>query len=263
MKDYPAAHSMDTEWFAVDASGNLAIFDSGEGGAVPESNDRVCQKIPIWHLDNFLLGMSSKNSKYNNYRCIELNIPSAEVAKIRLTSKKLQRGIDRALTNKIDVLSKWLLELTSDEAIAALKLNKIRDNYAVRFAGEPIVVYVKECLVERVQKLLENEQILGGRKIGGYKRGVSSLLGLFVYWHDSSAPIPYTCMETPTVPLCLDDLPKNLQDALSLNRFQDLQFAESKEIQPIEHKRCRTWYGDKRWVDTQGQEHEEHPYYPF
>ena len=34
MSDYPAAHSMDTTWFAVDRCGHVAIFDSGEEGAV-------------------------------------------------------------------------------------------------------------------------------------------------------------------------------------------------------------------------------------
>jgi hypothetical protein len=33
--DFPAAHSMDTTWFAVDRDGRVAAFDSGEAGAVP------------------------------------------------------------------------------------------------------------------------------------------------------------------------------------------------------------------------------------
>src|SRR4051812_43870063 len=33
--DFPAAHSMDCEWFAVDRDGYVAVFDSGEAGAVP------------------------------------------------------------------------------------------------------------------------------------------------------------------------------------------------------------------------------------
>ena len=33
--DYPAAHSMDSAWFAVDADGHLARFDTSEDGAVP------------------------------------------------------------------------------------------------------------------------------------------------------------------------------------------------------------------------------------
>src|SRR4051794_32369176 len=33
--DYPAAHSMDTCFFAIDREGHVAIFDTGEAGAVP------------------------------------------------------------------------------------------------------------------------------------------------------------------------------------------------------------------------------------
>src|SRR5262245_3578070 len=33
--DFPAAHSMDTLWFAVDRDGHIAAFHSGEAGAVP------------------------------------------------------------------------------------------------------------------------------------------------------------------------------------------------------------------------------------
>jgi len=38
--DFPAAHSMDTGWFAVDRDGHVAHFDSGEAGAVPEEGNR-------------------------------------------------------------------------------------------------------------------------------------------------------------------------------------------------------------------------------
>jgi hypothetical protein len=35
--DYPAAHSMDTVWFAVDGQGYVAMFYSGENGHVPDN----------------------------------------------------------------------------------------------------------------------------------------------------------------------------------------------------------------------------------
>jgi hypothetical protein len=38
--DYPAAHSMDTIWYAVDANGAVAVFNSGEAGPVPKSAAR-------------------------------------------------------------------------------------------------------------------------------------------------------------------------------------------------------------------------------
>src|SRR5947199_26010 len=39
--DFPAAHSMDTQWFAADRDGNVAIFISGESGAVPVFSPRL------------------------------------------------------------------------------------------------------------------------------------------------------------------------------------------------------------------------------
>jgi hypothetical protein len=33
--DFPAAHSMDTTWFAVDAKGHVGVFFSGEDGPIP------------------------------------------------------------------------------------------------------------------------------------------------------------------------------------------------------------------------------------
>ena len=43
MKEYPAAHSNDTEWFAVDEEGNIAYFDPRAEGATPTSF--VYQKV--------------------------------------------------------------------------------------------------------------------------------------------------------------------------------------------------------------------------
>jgi hypothetical protein len=36
--DYPAAHSMDTTWFAVDKDGHVGAFATGENGSVPEGS---------------------------------------------------------------------------------------------------------------------------------------------------------------------------------------------------------------------------------
>jgi hypothetical protein len=35
-EDFPAAHSMDTRWYAADGAGHLGIFDSGENGHIPD-----------------------------------------------------------------------------------------------------------------------------------------------------------------------------------------------------------------------------------
>lgn len=35
-KEFPATHSMSTEWFVADQDGNIALFDFNEEGPVPE-----------------------------------------------------------------------------------------------------------------------------------------------------------------------------------------------------------------------------------
>ena len=48
MSDYPAAHSMDMFWFAVDKDGNVALFDTGEGGSKPKGI------FPVFDEEEFL-----------------------------------------------------------------------------------------------------------------------------------------------------------------------------------------------------------------
>jgi hypothetical protein len=36
--DFPAAHSMDVTWFAIDRDGHVGVFDSGEASAVPPAD---------------------------------------------------------------------------------------------------------------------------------------------------------------------------------------------------------------------------------
>ena len=43
--DYPAAHSMDTEWFAVDADGCVATCWSSENGSVPHGAGQVSHDL--------------------------------------------------------------------------------------------------------------------------------------------------------------------------------------------------------------------------
>lgn len=44
-QDFPAAHSMDTQWYAVDEQGHVGVFDTGEDGALP--NDAAFGFAPV------------------------------------------------------------------------------------------------------------------------------------------------------------------------------------------------------------------------
>ena len=44
--DYPAAHSMDTSWYAVDADGHVALFTTGENGHAPNGT-KLSRKLLV------------------------------------------------------------------------------------------------------------------------------------------------------------------------------------------------------------------------
>jgi hypothetical protein len=50
--DYPAAHSMDTVWFATDRDGHVGVFKTGENGIVPNSasNEEGPDSLLNWHV---------------------------------------------------------------------------------------------------------------------------------------------------------------------------------------------------------------------
>lgn len=66
MEDFPAGHSMDSTWFAVDEAGEVAFFDTGEGGAIPKQGFPVGGEAGVegglesWELSFQLLQREAK-----------------------------------------------------------------------------------------------------------------------------------------------------------------------------------------------------------
>lgn len=295
MQDFPAAHSMDTEWFAVDADGNIGIFDSGEGGAVPESNYRLRQNAQTMGIENWFMGSINtlflEWSKESSDRLIHLNI-SAE--QILLSLGIDPQNLDISIKNTENISPKilpsststpwideyeisnpkspkswgypdpyWLLLVSGNEAniFNILKHHSLgTEDYIVRFSGEPALIFLTHCPPTTLQMLFLKSSVRYALPLKAYRNGLATLLGLFSYWHDYQAPHPYECDGQPIYPLKLSDLPEKLQDVVTWNWFDTIQFPDSRTIQPIEHMRCNTWSSNKWWVDTQGNERKGHPY---
>jgi hypothetical protein len=251
MRDFPAAHSMDTDWFAVDANGNIAVFDSSEGGAVPCSNREMITKHKVMFLDDFFPYLP-----HDEQGTILLKTPATEWVQ-GVTLNQLQKEIK--IAKKSDL--KWLrnrlfdLLLIFSEASSIQKLNT--DNPVFRLAGEPIVFWYRQVPIKDLESLIASQEIIGGKSISLYQN--RHLLGLFSYDHPIGHAHPYDRNPTPTIPWKLEDLPEPIQDSISWTWFDDLRFSEAEKIQPLEHTKCDTWGISEYWVDTQGQEHEEYP----
>jgi hypothetical protein len=52
VEDFPAAHSQDTEWYAIDQHGHVAVFESGENGHVPEEAQNQYLLDELWRFQH-------------------------------------------------------------------------------------------------------------------------------------------------------------------------------------------------------------------
>ncbi|NEO85855.1 MAG: hypothetical protein F6J87_16615 [Spirulina sp. SIO3F2] len=273
---------MDTEWFALDAEGKIALFDSDEGGAVPRSNQKIWQAARIDSVDMFF----SEIAKAQANPLVYVKTPSTSLVDA-LTFKTLQTQIDEAVNLAGQIcgtrygpergqvthltwptleqyeLYSLLLLLESERVIPLLRSGQENlDNYIVRFTGEPVVVYMDRCQVLTIQKLVNRGMILAGKALGIANYPSATLFGFYCYNYSSfGAPAPYSRKGEPLFPICLEDLPEHLQDLISWTWFDDLKFSQCSVIQPIEHMKCSTWRNSKWWIDSHGREHKQHPPY--
>lgn len=233
--DYPAAHSMDTTWFAMDIDGHVAVFDSGEPGAVPAG----ARQDDAWQLTDLaqtsetvfdLTGhrspvLSERTSPRHNtnpdYRHRLLFVDSADAVPAEL--RALGRMVTTAYPSGVAVYVCSHRELPETAQVHEL----LRANPALwaRF-------------VERVHV---DGHCLACTWVGA-DEVVFSRRGMYVYRaHDSFyIPEPYGRVAQPTDPLDASDLPSHLLPVAE-QRMLPHCFAEDTYIQPIEHLDCRAW----------------------
>jgi hypothetical protein len=267
MPDFPAAHSMDTDWFAIDADGNIGVFQSGEGGAVPLSDPILREHQRIKNLED-LFSLMAKDYPYH---FVPIKTSSQLLIK-SLSLKKLQERIDEWIsflskcTSYDDLKSSeysemeihdLLLVLNSEDVISQLAIKNIDDAFGLHFAGEKIVVFVSHCSIPILQHLVDEEKILAGREASIFD--FVGLLGFFNYVCSYQSSFPYKLVGKPINPLTLLDIPEHIHKFIERNRFDDFNFNDKRILQPIEHKEC-LGYGNW-WMDEQGEEHNKHPDY--
>lgn len=242
MADFPAAHSMDTDWFAVDADGNVGIFWSNEGGAIPKFSGEFFHATRVDDVEDFckLLPRDEKG-------IVHLITEATSIIKHIILGT-----IPRFIYD--DDSYEILMIISSEEAIYKLKTS---ENLVLRFAGEPITIYVNQVSNEIINSMFSSGEILGGIEFDLFQH--PHCLGLFFYDNYAQVPIPYEREGVPEKPLKVEDLPENVQQAFSKSHFENIRFTETEIIQPIEHTPCATWGMTQFWVDSQGNDREGFP----
>ena len=213
--DYPAAHSMDTDWYAVDADGHVAIFSTGEEGAVPESagNDQFSTRDLLDALPDV------------PYRLMDWLGEDSQEHHLELPSRKRKKGMGTVLLflGSIDPLRE--------------KLDPYRVDHAPAIEG--VAVLFRDLPVETAWALHEAGACLGCFPWGtdeyyGLDDDRPRRLGIFRYDHDDSGLArPYERGRPPDRPIKVDQLPPDLRAIVGRLRLEGVRFAEAEKIQPV------------------------------
>jgi hypothetical protein len=240
----PAAHSMDTDWFAVDALGHVGVFESGEGGGVPDAHfrewesqssfDELLERLlgeptraGLRFDEHELFAPDRRDHPWDRYSIIEapeqLGDRSSALVELADASVLADPHLREGLS-----LSERFVRLPSDRVL-------------IRGWFDPTILagLWHELGVIRVRSPYDLEP---GR------------FGLFRYSCDDYSAGPYARVERPRgQPLRIEQLSAPLRTALSGVTFSALDFRSEAVVQPFEHVPSQAW--GHEWLGTDGQLH--------
>jgi hypothetical protein len=233
--DFPAAHSMDTTWFAVDRDGHVASFSSGEAGAVPsqaaaaegtgEALHQLAQTLPhggvVYDLQGrFLPG--GRAASFDHMGTLGLNYPLLMFLE---SAEPLQEEIAAGRAVPVSANEGVAFLLTG---VSGATLQRLHDSGACRACSYHFNLDADGPSLEE--------------------------LGLYNYRHLTENWIsgPYGRQQLPTQPLHVDQLPPALRNQLKQIRFDTLSFGDTPHIQPVEHTPCESW--EAAWMDVTGKQ---------
>jgi hypothetical protein len=258
--DFPAAHSMDTTWFAIDADGCVGIFDSSEGGAVPKDLTKVTNNEIEFEGD--LLELLAKDSgRLIDREAIDLEFILQSMSlenlltEIRENEKSRQ---EHSRTKEFDIYGLFLA-VTTEEVITELQQQSATVIELYRDSTK-IILYSGLCELAWLRQAIASGKVLSGSKEFDLEYNLN-LLGWYSYDCGEQYPDTYDREKLPKKPVYFKDLSPEISQHIKLTKFPNLRFAQTKAIQPIEHMPCHTW-GTENWQGTDGEWHEGFPEYP-
>lgn len=234
--DYPAAHSMDTAFFAVDRDGCVAQFGTGEAGCVPVI--APVEQEDYAQLDAFIRDLPPSELIYDvEGSCLPVSLdPGALHPPYRESS-----------------YAHLMMSLKSLDAVAA----EISDGSAipVRVHNAAGIIW-RRLAQSRFDEIHQRGQCLGCVFIYSFEEQTHESQrqspGLFHYDHLTENWIsgPFGRRRIPLQPIHVDQLPPRLRQAIRSVSFENLRFADTPHIQPLEYFECASW--ECAWLDLQG-----------
>ncbi len=275
--DYPAAHSMDTSWYAVDSEGHIAEFETGETGVLPEiaaEENRNFDLLLILantpSIDCYVADALEKkpNITVSNLKELSLAVSNKDLGKSAWQSfgadRKLSsngytvkaEGIDGVIEISVteEVSGKRsssfydIIVIGSDYAklVEALpqterpEANPLRLNCSV--PSDKQLIFLPTISLQNLSQLLEQ-----GLVEEGWDYFDLSLRRFGVFTYESGDYVcsdRYTFETAPHKPIRVNEIPERMRELIEGVRFGDVQFSRGEEVWPRRYYRCRGWHAE-------------------
>ncbi|MDR2810942.1 MAG: hypothetical protein LBB84_10390 [Tannerellaceae bacterium] len=240
--DYPAGHSMDTDWFAVDEKGNVGLFNSCGEGALPIQVERET----AW--EDFFLKHTIPLEK--GLRQLFLNEQTLNRLIDRCTARSTERVMDGWLTDGCIVI---LNEGYTWEDLDMEKYFVHADDFALQLSPhKPVYLLCSTWQEEwKIEDAIKNKVVAKACPFSLYaddgsdNRITINELGFFVYNHSPNdwATEPYKRVCVAETPLNKSLL--NEKDIEEIPLFAEISFEQHPYLQPTDYLSCRTFLDEE------------------
>jgi hypothetical protein len=223
MDDFPAAHSMDTMWYAVDRDGHVAVLDTLEAGALPT-------ELP-------------GTDGYDAFEALQ-QLPASGA----IVDRDGYTALGPAATPHVDVTERDAVALAFVDDVEPVRALVDELGARVLRATRGFALAIPPGNRPAFQELHARGACVRCQFHWNYPGTELAEHGLYYYRHITENWIagPYARLHVPAAPLA--DLPPVLRD-LAI-RF-DGRFADTVELQPAERWPCRAWSAS--WLATDHQ----------
>ena len=229
--DFPAAHSMDTTWFAVDRDGHVACLMSWESGAVPEA---ACLEPGEGHrlLEEFR--SASEQHSEVVYELDGMLIPGLQPEGQHIWQPGWAASEGPEVLMFLASLDPVREELVSGLAVAL----KSRGSPALRFKAlteaSAARLHASGACLSCFASFLKMNEDWSPAELGFYSY---SHFSLTENWLSG----PYGLLRTPRDPIRLEQLPPALREAAERVRLGGIRFDNTPRLQPVDFARCQSW----------------------
>ena len=240
-EDFPAAHSMDTEWFAVDDEGRVAVLQTHENGAILHDFPEKWRAF-FFPSDLFL----DSEGKYGADGLQRFAWPGDWI---------MERAASLPAPDMTMLPERFsgVFELADDAALPSVLgmtslewRQQINDwNDFGRFAGARAVYALDRIPRDRVLAAVATGQLLGMRIWRGNfetrREFWADLFGIYRFAAEGNWGVRYDRARVPPLPATVQTMPAALAEALAISRLPASDFASMAALYPAMYARCWFW----------------------